>query len=341
MDGERAGARQLDCCLYVCLAVDLLARPLAAPQNLPAQALIPAAALDLLALWAVLKLPGGGEFWRPGRAQTALRWAAAAVLTAGAGLAACECGAFLDIVGGGRQLPFWQFAVLLAGLSWYAARLGPQAVTRAAPVLAALLVLSLALLWLANAPQMRLQNLSFDPQQGRDIAAAARRGLFFPPALLAGAVLRRQTVGPRPPAARLAAALFFTYAAAALLGELVLGAGAAVLAQPVYTAAQVGGLSVFRSLDSLHAFFWLLALLQKTALLAAAQSRLLRRLLPGVPDAAVPAAAAGMGLAAALPLQALLPTVPQLCPALSALSLLTVLAAAALARAQGAQGRCR
>lgn len=313
MDGERAGARQLDCCLYVCLAVDLLARPLAAPQNLPAQALIPAAALDLLALWAVLKLPGGGEFWRPGRAQTALRWAAAAVLTAGAGLAACECGAFLDIVGGGRQLPFWQFAVLLAGLSWYAARLGPQAVTRAAPVLAALLVLSLALLWLANAPQMRLQNLSFDPQQGRDIAAAAR----------------------------LAAALFFTYAAAALLGELVLGAGAAVLAQPVYTAAQVGGLSVFRSLDSLHAFFWLLALLQKTALLAAAQSRLLRRLLPGVPDAAVPAAAAGMGLAAALPLQALLPTAPQLRPALSVLSLLTVLAAAALARAQSAQGRCR
>lgn len=277
--------RQLFCCIYLSMVVEMLIKPFSKPIELPAQVLIPAAAVNLLllalALWPLRAARpdavARASSTLPGRAVLALM--VLTLLLSGGGTLN-EANGFLSFTGD-WQLSFFWFLPLVLALVYYAVRLGIEGVARVSGVIFVLFLISIGVVVLSNLREMRLQNLTVEAQPFADTAKAVGQGFSFSPALLAAVVLSEKTQGRRGPRlARLLTALFVTYFVFTMVSELVLGGFATAQRQPVYTLARIGGLSVFRRLDSLHSSIWLMALMLKLVVEGAAVELLLRRLLP-------------------------------------------------------------
>ena len=281
---DRISARQLLICVYLSVSAEMIIKPFREPIQFPAQILIPAAALNLLAvdllLWPLQKdrMPDGA-----GKTNW-LRYPAwiltAALLTLSSGVTISEANGFLGFTGE-WQLPFSLFLVLILGLLFYAVRLGSEGFARVGGVLLVLFLASIVLVAVSNLRDMQLENLDAGVFSAKEIGQAMYGGIYLSPAFLAGAVLS-QKVSDRSRFRwkRLLLAIFATYAFFALLSELVLGGFAWSQRQPIYTLARIGSLSVFRRLDSLHASIWLMALLLKLIEEAAAIELLMQKLLP-------------------------------------------------------------
>lgn len=284
-NGDLISRRQLFCCVYLSMVVEMLIKPFSRPVDLPAQVLIPAAAVNLLLLWLVLAPLGAARSGAVARAggtlpgRMVLVLMAATLLLSGGGTLN-EANGFLSFTGD-WQLSFFWFLPLVLALVYYAVRLGIEGVARVSGVVFVLFLLSIGVVVISNLREMRLQNLAVEAQPFMDTAKAVGQGFSFSPALLAGIVLSEKTQRGRDPRlAHLLAALFATYFVFTMVSELVLGGFATAQRQPVYTLARIGGLSVFRRLDSLHSSIWLMALVLKLVVEGAAVELLLRRLLP-------------------------------------------------------------
>ena len=280
---ERISARQLCLCLYLSVAAEMIIKPFREPIRFPARVLIPAAAFNLLVV--------GILFWplRTGRAfdnstTNSLRYPArlltAAVLLLSAGTTISEANGFLGFTGD-WQLPFALFLLPVIGLVWYAVRLGAEGFARVGGVLFVLFLASIVMVAISNLRDLRLENLNAGTLPVGEITQAVQGGFYLSPVFLAGTVLSRKVEsGARLRWTKLLVLIFATYVLIAVLSELVLGGFAWSQRQPFYTLARIGNLSVFRRLDSLYASIWLMALLLKLIVEAAALELLVRAALP-------------------------------------------------------------
>ena len=284
MKDDAISRGQLLVCVYLTMTAEMLIRPYREPIRFPAQVLIPAAGINLLLVALALRLcrRGGTSCERRSRSGIGrlVMLLCAAVLALSGGAALNDADGFLGFTGD-RQFSFFLFLPLVLLLVFYAVRLGAEGFARVGGVVLTLLLLSFGLVILSNLRDLRLQNLQIQPQPGKEVLQALGAGFYFSPALLAGVVLTEKTDRPRAVRwGRLLAGVFATYFVFTIIGELTLGSFASVQRQPVYTLARIGGVSVFRRLDSLHSSIWLMALLLGIVMEAAAAELLLRGVFP-------------------------------------------------------------
>lgn len=249
--------------IFVCLAAQTMVGAFAAAAA-PAQSVVWGILLSTLAALAVTRaylrcLPRGE---------------APAWLTAGQGLLLVFCaGQTLARAAqfcswcGGAQLPPWAVYTAFAVCLYTAARCGSGALARTAGVALVLLALSVLVLAAANADAAHTVNVLQSSGTPREALLQASQQLFLPPELVLADVLCR----PSSPARGVRfwrRALWLRCALAAglvLLSAAVLGPRTAQMLQPLTALARIGGISVLRRLDSLHAAVWLLLLLVRAA----------------------------------------------------------------------------
>lgn len=289
MNKERqAPAKQLDITLYLCLVVDFLARPKRAAAQTTAQITTLAAILDIVGLIIVFRLLMShlatvkqNSITTKSSYRSLLSWIAIFIFSVSAGEVAST--AFLFLRSAMEwDIPSWLFLACLVGTAGYAAHLGICGVTRAGEVLLILLGVSVGLVLVSNVSNMTAENLSQAPLTLFSVLKTAVTNFRCPISALAWFVLSTNR-SPKECAAgfeKVFAALLVSYLIFTVGAELVLGENAAGESQPFYSMAQVGGLSVFKRLDHLHSFFWLLILVHKTVLLLCAAHFLLGKILP-------------------------------------------------------------
>ncbi len=285
MKDDAISRGQLLVCIYLTMTAEMLIRPYREPIQFPAQVLIPAAGMNLLVIGLALRLGRrAGTIGCAQRAQSGVGRLAmlfcTAVLALSGGAALQDADGFLGFTGG-RQFSFFLFLALALLLVFYAVRLGAEGFARVGGVVLTLMLLSLGLVILSNLRDLRLQNLQILPQSHEKVVQALGIGFYASPALLAGVVLTEKTDRPAQMRwGKLLGGIFATYFVLTVVGEMTLGSFASVQRQPVYTLARIGGISVFRRLDSLHSSVWLMALLLGVVVQAAAAELLLRGALP-------------------------------------------------------------
>lgn len=190
--------------------------------------------------------------------------------------AAMLLSAALEIIQGERfysqsmhtGLPVELFLVLLFLAVFYGVYSGVNALTRTACAVLAITVLSMGLLLLSVLPQLRLVNLQPAPLHVDELARNFARQFYLAPELVLWAILW-QTNPSQKTKQRSTAVFLWLFAAQALfclLGEMTLGPAYRQEEQPLFTIARLGGISVFRRLDALHACVWLLLFLVKITL---------------------------------------------------------------------------
>lgn len=284
MKDDTIGGGQLLVCVYLTMTAEMLIRPYRDPIQFPAQVLIPAAGVNLLLVALLLRPQKRSVLCCAQRAQNPvgkiILFFAAAVLSVSGGAALNDADGFLGFTGEER-ISFFLFLPLVLLLVFYAVRLGAEGFARVGGVVLILILLSFGLVVLSNLRDLRLQNLQILPHPETKVLQALGTGFYFSPALLAGTVLSEKTQYPTKLRwSRLLIGVFATYFLFTVIGELTLGSFASVQRQPVYTLARIGGLSVFRRLDSLHSSIWLMALLLGIVMEAAATELLLRGIMP-------------------------------------------------------------
>ena len=245
-------------------------------EVLPARTAILSGAVRfaLLCAAALLYLRWCGRA-RPGRIRSLLLCAALVLSIA------------LEVIQGERfynyvmqqQLQALLFLLLVFGAAYYGAFAGVQALGRAAWPVLALAGASILVLGWSVAGQMQFSHLQTPPATAASLAELAIRRFYLPPELVLLPFLCDQG-GDGRGAAKLVGAVFLADSLLALLGEMTLGAAYTSEAQPVYTIARLGGLSVFRRLDALHVGVWLLLFLLKISLYFAGFLRLWRNVRP-------------------------------------------------------------
>lgn len=123
-------------------------------------------------------------------------------------------------------------------------------------------IVSICFLVFLNLNQTKLTNLQFS----YSVTVGFWSTVQFPPELLLWPLLYRQVkhLSVFTKASLLAAILSV---ALFLVAELTLGMGAQTQPQVMHTLARIGGVSVFKRLDALHAGAWILAMIAKLSFL--------------------------------------------------------------------------
>lgn len=267
---------------YLCLVIDLIAKPGSVPIKYCAAITILASALDIAVVYFLV---AGITEWKNGAKLFDLTDTSVAVKPA------FFCGFLLLAVAAGDtiattfrflrsasdwQLSFLVFLLITLAVAVYASKLGVFSIARTAEVVLVLLIFSVVLIILSTLGRADLQNLKVSVDPAGEVLHAALRGFSVSPSLFAWFVLVSQS-GPQKQGLffRVLLAVFCSYVVFTLVGELVLGGFALGQSQPFYTLARIGNLSVFRRLDSLHSFVWALVLVQKLAVLFYTASLLL------------------------------------------------------------------
>lgn len=259
---------------YLCLVIDLIAKPGAVPIKYCAAVTILASVLDIGVVYFLI---AGITDWKNGAKLFDLTDTSLSLKPA------FFCGFLLLVIAAGDtvattfrflrsasdwQLSFLVFLALILAVGVYASKLGVFSIARTAEIVLVLLALSVLLVVLSTLGRADLQNLKISADPAGEVLHAALRGFSVSPSLFAWFVLVSQS-GPQKQSLffRVLLAVFGSYVVFTLVGELVLGGFASGQSQPFYTLARIGNLSVFRRLDSLHSFVWALVLVQKLAVL--------------------------------------------------------------------------
>lgn len=269
-------------------------RPFGQPVQQPAaQGYLLAGLAAAPALCLVLYLYGRAAAVRRQPAWACL--ALAGVLALSAAMELLQCQRFYQYVLA-DQLPLFWFLALALGVAGLAAQYSLRALNRVSVLVLGLLALSLVLLLVSVAPQVRFENLEYSAEPFKQ----AGLGLLARTVLLPEYLLLALLYEPQKPSR---ATLGRGYALAlgigfglesllAALAESVLGAAGPRQSQPIYTIARLGGISVFRRLDAMHVAVWLLLFYLKISLYFWAFLWLCRRALPRVRR--MPAGIAGL-----------------------------------------------
>lgn len=179
-------------------------------------------------------------------------------------------------------LPVEFFLVLLFFAVFYGVYSGLNALTRTAWAVLALTAVSMALLLVSVLPQLRFVNLQPAPLHGEELTRNFADQFYLAPELVLWAVLWQSDESPKTKH-RPAIVFIWLFAAQALfclLGEMTLGPAYQQEEQPLFTIARLGGISVFRRLDALHACVWLLLFFVKITLYFSMFTQTIRRVLP-------------------------------------------------------------
>lgn len=212
--------------------------------------------------------------------------------------------AALEIVQGERfysqamrtGLPVELFLILLFLAVFYGVCSGLNALARTATAVLVLTGFSMVLLVLSVLPQLRLVNLQPAVLDGSALVRDFAGQFYLAPELVLWAVL--QPNAPKAEPRRSSSVFLWLFAAQTLLcllGEMTLGAAYQQEEQPLFTIARLGGISVFRRLDALHASVWLLLFLVKITLYLAVFVQSLCRCVHGMsPHSAYGLAVAGV-----------------------------------------------
>ncbi len=280
-------ADQLLMGIFLCLICDSLIRPMAGGAALPAYGRIVSAVICAGAVYLLFQV-----VLRNCR-QEAFIAVLAGKSTASKAVLILLTGSFL--VGAGRSLqqtekfyryvtgegmPLAVLMLLVLAVSVYAAFCGFETILRAGSVLLFFLGVSVLLILVGNAPQMRLENLQIPQQPLQDIWNSCIKGFNLTPELLLLGVFahscRQKKVNEILRGSLLAAVgvdLLLT-----VVSELVMGQFEALQVQPIHTLARLGGISVFRRLDAVHVSIWLLVSVFRTALLCVGLGEVVRPL---------------------------------------------------------------
>lgn len=273
----RIDRRELDICLFLSLVIDLIARPGAKPMQAGAQAAVWAAVINaalVVAVWTALEKLCPADKWFLPRKNNLARLAAFVLLCAAAGESITAAFRFLQS-SAEWKLPFWLFLLLIGLLAVYGVQLGAEGVARSGEVLAVMLAFSIFAILLSNWQNASAEQLTIRQDLALTSLKAAASSFRLSPVLLSWAVLGQETQnGFKGGVQRAVFAAAAGFVLLTIAGEGVLGSFAAQHSQPVYTLARVGSLSVFRRIDSLHAFVWALVLVEKIVFLLLAASRL-------------------------------------------------------------------
>lgn len=179
-------------------------------------------------------------------------------------------------------LPVEIFLFLLFVAVFYGVYSGLNALTRTAAAVIALTAISMGLLLLSVLPQLRFVNLQPSALNGGELARDFASQFYLAPELILWAVLWRpehsQNRKYRPSAVFVW--LFAAQALFCLLGEMTLGPAYQQEEQPLFTIARLGGISVFRRLDALHACVWLLLFFVKITLYFSLFTQSIRQVFP-------------------------------------------------------------
>lgn len=206
--------------------------------------------------------------------------------------AAMLLSAALEIIQGERfysqsmhtGLPVEIFLVLLFVAVFYGVYSGLDALTRTASAVLALTAVSMGLLLLSVLPQLRFVNLQPAALNGTEFARDFAGQFYLAPELILWVVLWRPEHSKRP-GHRPVAVFVWLFAAQALfclLGEMTLGPAYEQEEQPLFTIARLGGISVFRRLDALHACVWLLLFFVKITLYFSVFTQSIRQVFPAL-----------------------------------------------------------
>lgn len=259
-------------------------RPFGQPVQQPAaQGYLLAGLVAAPALYLVLSLYGRAACVRRLPAWASLTFAGVLVLSAAMELVQCQ--RFYQYVLADQLTLFW-FLALALGVAGLAAVYSLRALNRVSVLVLGLLVLSLVLLLVSVASQVRFENLQYpaEPLKQAGLGVLARMVLL--PEYLLLALLYEAKKPSRAALGRGYALVlgigFGLESLLAALAESVLGASGLGQSQPVYTIARLGGISVFRRLDAVHVAVWLLLFYLKLSLYFWAFLWLFRRALPGV-----------------------------------------------------------
>lgn len=181
-------------------------------------------------------------------------------------------------------LPVGAFLAILFVAVFYGVYSGLNALTRTAAAVLGLTVVSVGLLTISVLPQLRFVNLQPAALEGRELAESFISQFYLAPELILWVILwpQNQEKGEKNRLALVFVGLFAIQALVCLLGEMTLGPAYRQEEQPLFTIARLGGISVFRRLDALHACVWLLLFLIKITLYVLIFSQTMRRLLPAL-----------------------------------------------------------
>ncbi|WP_270913118.1 GerAB/ArcD/ProY family transporter [Allofournierella sp. CML151] len=206
--------------------------------------------------------------------------------------AAMLVSAALEIIQGERfysqamrtGLPVELFLVLLFVAVFYGVYSGLNALARTAVAVLALTAVSMGLLLLSVLPQLRFVNLQPAAINGAEVGGDFVSQFYLAPELILWAILWRpehsEQADHRP--AVVFVWLFAAQALFCLLGEMTLGSAYQQEEQPLFTIARLGGISVFRRLDALHACVWLLLFFVKITLYFSAFTQSIRKVFPAL-----------------------------------------------------------
>lgn len=174
------------------------------------------------------------------------------------------------------------FLAILFVAVFYGVYSGLNALTRTAAAILGLTAASMGLLAISVLPQLRFVNLQPAALEGRELAADFASQFYLAPELILWVVLwpQDQTSNRKNQSAWVFGGLFAVQALVCLLGEMTLGPAYQQEEQPLFTIARLGGISVFRRLDALHACVWLLLFLIKITLYVLVFVQTMRCLLP-------------------------------------------------------------
>ncbi len=183
-----------------------------------------------------------------------------------------------------KNLAVAAFVGIVLVTAYYGVHSGMNALSRTASAILAVSAVSVVFLVVSVVPQLRFTNLQPAAPGLADLLAALRRQFYLPPELFFWAFLLENTAAPpkkvHAPAVFLGllsvSSLFF------LIGEMTLGPAYQTQEQPLFTIARLGGISVFRRLDALHASVWLLLFLVKITLYFAMAVHLAQQLCPAL-----------------------------------------------------------
>lgn len=269
---------QLTIAVYLCLVCDSLIRPIAGGASIEAYGRIFGAFICATLVFVIFKIflkkCRQEEFTAmlagKSKGSSVVLVLLAACFLFGAARSVQQSETFYRYAGG-QSLPLTLFLVILLGICLYSAKAGLESLLRTGVILSVFLVGSLLLIVVANAPQMRLQNLQIPNQPIQSILKSCMAGFNLTPELLLIAVFghscrQQKTVGML---AKILMLVVFSDLLFTIVSELILGQFEALQVQPIHTLARLGGISVFRRLDAVHVSIWLLIAVFRTAILCA------------------------------------------------------------------------
>ncbi len=260
--------------VFLAMAVDIVIRPLYGASAFGAQSAVPA--IILIGLFTILVFT---PLWQ---SKTSAIFTKSAF---GKGFAALYCMLFLLSAANtlvrteqfyrfisGKTLSSVVFVVLFLLTASFAIKTGLGALGRTADVILWLVVLSFTLIFLFNAKDMRLENLSYAPNPIQNIKNNFLQNLNFAPEILLFFVIFRGNFTEKQKGfTQVIFAVSLSFVLFTVFGELVMGSSATQVTQPAQTLARLGGVSVFKRLDAVHIAIWVLAaFLKLTAFIGAA-----------------------------------------------------------------------